>query len=287
MRGRQQTLTSGAEGVAESDLSGIGSSGSSSKTNRISASNKTEYSPIRSPAISIGQPTLAAGQKTTMLSTTPTTATTSRGTPSSSRGSTSTASQNRSGKGPGNPGVSGGGPGRTPQTRRKELSLQQQQQQPLFADSRSPVSSPRTTGSTRVFANLGSSASSSSSPTPTSTSAQQNKKSRRSQDPEAPVRKTSTSSLTKEPSNSRSSSRKSPLHPSIQNLRVSPQISVDSDGNDRSLKIRREKTKFDELWDCKTIEHGLIRIPTQRLEDLISKERIEKVYEVDEKPVAR
>ena len=70
-------------------------------------------------------------------------------------------------------------------------------------------------------------------------------------------------------------------------MRVSPQISVDSDGNDRSLKIRREKTKFDELWDCKTIEHGLIRIPTHRLEDLISKENIDKFYDIDEKPVAR
>jgi hypothetical protein len=70
---------------------------------------------------------------------------------------------------------------------------------------------------------------------------------------------------------------------------VSPQISLDSEGNDRSASkvLRREKTKFDELWDCKTIEHGLIRVPTHRLQDLISKENIDKFYEVDEKPVAR
>ena len=266
MRGRQHTLSSGAEG-AEADLSGIGNN----KTNRISSTNKSEYSPIRSPGIVAGQPSSSIPSQKSSSSSTPTS---SRVTSTSSRASQNATHQSRSGKGPvtslsAASTTPGGGPGRTPQTRRKELSLQQQ---PASFDTRSPVSSPRTANSPRVS---------------TSTS-QQSKKSRRSQEEDQlPVRKTSTSSLTKE-SNSRSGSRKSPLRSNVQNLRLSPQISLDSEGNDRSSKyFRHEKTKFDELWDCKTIEHGLIRIPTQRLEDLISKERIEKVYEVDEKPVAR
>jgi len=52
-----------------------------------------------------------------------------------------------------------------------------------------------------------------------------------------------------------------------------------------SVKLR-EETKFDGLWDVKTIENGLVRIPTQCLEELISKENIEKFYEVEDKPVA-
>ena len=53
------------------------------------------------------------------------------------------------------------------------------------------------------------------------------------------------------------------------------------------VKLLREETKFDGLWDVKTIENGLVRIPTQCLEELISEESIEKFYEVEDKPVAR
>ena len=53
-----------------------------------------------------------------------------------------------------------------------------------------------------------------------------------------------------------------------------------------SLKLR-EETKFDGLWDVKTIDNGLVRIPTQCLEELISRESIEKFYEVEENPVAK
>ena len=53
-----------------------------------------------------------------------------------------------------------------------------------------------------------------------------------------------------------------------------------------TIKLR-EETKFDGLWEVKTIDNGLIRLPTQCLENLISKEGIEKYYEVEPKPVAR
>ena len=48
-----------------------------------------------------------------------------------------------------------------------------------------------------------------------------------------------------------------------------------------------EKEKFRQLWDVKTIEQGMIRIPTHLLEDLIHKESIEKFFRLEEKPVAR
>ncbi|TRY80091.1 hypothetical protein TCAL_17092 [Tigriopus californicus] len=45
--------------------------------------------------------------------------------------------------------------------------------------------------------------------------------------------------------------------------------------------------KFKELWDVKTIEQGMIRVPTKFLQDLIHNESIEKYFDIEEKPVAR
>ena len=72
---------------------------------------------------------------------------------------------------------------------------------------------------------------------------------------------------------------------SSNNRRHRPRTSV-STVKEAPVKLR-EETKFDGLWDVKTIENGLIRIPTQCLEELITKESIEKFYEVEDKPVAR
>ena len=49
----------------------------------------------------------------------------------------------------------------------------------------------------------------------------------------------------------------------------------------------REETKFDGLWDVKTIRNGCVRISPQLLDDLITKDSIEKFYEVEDNPVAR
>jgi len=48
----------------------------------------------------------------------------------------------------------------------------------------------------------------------------------------------------------------------------------------------REETKFDGLWDVKTIRNGCVRISPQLLDDLITKDSIEKFYEVEDNPVA-
>ncbi len=48
-----------------------------------------------------------------------------------------------------------------------------------------------------------------------------------------------------------------------------------------------QQRKFRELWNVKTIEHGMVRIPPQTLEELICKDNIEKFFRLEEKPVAR
>ena len=67
-----------------------------------------------------------------------------------------------------------------------------------------------------------------------------------------------------------------------------PSAGPSSTQNNTTPTIKlREETKFDGLWEVKTIDNGLIRLPTQCLDNLISKEGIEKYYEVEPKPVAR
>jgi len=94
MRGRQHNLSSSAEGVAETDPAGSSVSSSSKASSRISSTNKTEYSPIRSPGIVVVQPATGAGPKSAMS----TPATSSRATASSSRSSPNVAGQNRNNK---------------------------------------------------------------------------------------------------------------------------------------------------------------------------------------------
>lgn len=48
-----------------------------------------------------------------------------------------------------------------------------------------------------------------------------------------------------------------------------------------------EQRKFKELWGMKTIEQGMIRVPTGKLQDLIHKDSLETFFDLEEKPVAR
>lgn len=128
--------------------------------------------------------------------------------------------------------------GRTPQTRRKELALQPQQN--------SPIGSPKTNNN---------------------------------------VKKNSTTSR----KNSLNGSCGRPTISSTNRRQRNARNSATSSSavkETAAVKLR-EETKFDGLWDVKTIENGLVRIPTQCLEELITKESIEKFYEVEDKPVAR
>ena len=48
-----------------------------------------------------------------------------------------------------------------------------------------------------------------------------------------------------------------------------------------------QSEKLDLLWNTRSIEQGMVRMPTNTLEDLIRKESIEKFYIVEDTPVAR
>ena len=48
-----------------------------------------------------------------------------------------------------------------------------------------------------------------------------------------------------------------------------------------------QSAKLDELWKDRKIEQGMVRIPTNLLDDLIRKESIENFYIVEDTPVAR
>lgn len=45
--------------------------------------------------------------------------------------------------------------------------------------------------------------------------------------------------------------------------------------------------KFKQLWKVKTIEQGMVRVPSNMLEDLINKDSIGSIFDLEEKPVAR
>merc|ERR1719464_2172563 len=48
----------------------------------------------------------------------------------------------------------------------------------------------------------------------------------------------------------------------------------------------REVTKFDGLWDVKSVKDGLVRLPIKCLDELITQGGIEKYYSVEDTPVA-
>lgn len=290
MRARNQPLA-GAEGV-DSDVAAPLAPHASRTTRASTQSNnanmlnptisKTECSPVRGSAgggaASGGTSGNGTGQVVPkIVATTP---------PVPARTSvakgTSGGIQTRGGKGSG-PNLTAppsGGPGRTPQTRRKELTLQQPGSDNRYT---SPSGSPRTSNAPRV--NSGGVPALAAPPT-TQTTKRSRRQAEAAEPITPPVRKTSTSSLNN--NNNRGStgksSRKSSSHP---HSRSSPPASLDPDAVDRSAKlVHRERTKFDGLWDSKSIEHGLVRIPTHRLEELIRAESIDKFYDVEEKPVA-
>ena len=154
--------------------------------------------------------------------------------------------------------------GRTPQTRRKELALQQQN---------SPTGSPKNSSST-VKKN--------------STTSRRNSLNNNGNNHSNYGRNSTT--VNSNANNRRHRGRGL----SASNLASTADSTADSkvdlkghhNKNNHPVKLR-EETKFDGLWDVKTIENGLVRIPTQCLQDLITRDTIEKFYEVEDKPVAR
>ena len=161
-------------------------------------------------------------------------------------------------KGPSSP-MSTGTAGRTPQTRRKELTVPQQQNSPLGSpkNQNSTVTSKKTSLSTNSNSRKNSlngngNNSVGGSNTRSSTSNSTNRRLNRG-------RGLSTTSSTKE----------------------------SEKNHEKIVKSNREETKFDGLWDVKSVKDGLVRLPTKCLDELVTKDSIDKYYEVEDTPVAR
>ena len=156
--------------------------------------------------------------------------------------------------------------GRTPQTKRKELTVGGQRD--------SPGGSPRNTNPR------------------TST-----KRTRKSQDHhDNGVDSSKKNSTTTKPRNGRNSvpslsggrRGSSTNHPPL-TVSITP---VAGSGNTASVPLTTgeelaEREKFDQLWKVKTVDMGKVRIPPNLLDDLIRKESIEEFYVIEDKPVAR
>ena len=153
--------------------------------------------------------------------------------------SRSSGGTNGSKKGPSSP-LSTNTAGRTPQTRRKELALQN-----------SPVGSPKN-GSAKKSTLTG--------------------------------ERTPGAALPDSKSQNRKNSWKNSQNSAGNRRQPRGRLSATTQP-EKPVKLR-EETKFDGLWDVKTIRDGCVRIPAQFLDELITKDSIEKFYEVEDNPVA-
>jgi len=157
--------------------------------------------------------------------------------------------------------MSTGTAGRTPQTRRKELSVPHQQN--------SPLGSPKNQNST-VTVNKKTSTSSNSNSRKNSLNGNGN-------------------SVGGSTGNTRPSTSSSINRRQNRGRGLSTTSSKDLKPNIKEEKVwnsNREATKFDGLWDVKCVKDGLVRLPTKCLDELVIKDSIDNIYKVEETPVA-
>ena len=200
----------------------------------------------------------------------------------STRGSSSRVVQSKAGSKGSGPSSSPGprtssGAGRTPQTKRRELSL-------TTAEKNSPSGSPRNVTRTSSSGNV--------VRTKTATSKTKGDKSEvSSSNNEESSRKSSNSSqdsgIGRESKLTRGERTRSGqnLTKSLRSQPPPPLIRTNSP--ERTVIEVSDRKRFEELCDIKNIELGMVKVPPDILEDLINKENIEKFYDVDEVPVAR
>ena len=163
-------------------------------------------------------------------------------------------------KGPSSP-MSTGTAGRTPQTRRKELSVPQSQN--------SPLGSPKNQNSTVNSSKKTSTSSNSSSSRKNSLNGNNSTGSTRNSTSGSANRRHNRGRGLSTTTSSKNTEEKSNLN------------------HEKSVKSNREATKFDGLWDVKSVKDGLVRLPTKCLDELVTKDSIDKYYEVEDTPVAR
>ena len=164
------------------------------------------------------------------------------------------------------------GAGRTPQTKRRELSL-------TAGEKNSPNGSPRNVNKTLSGGNVRKSgpnikSKSDNREVNTNNEESSRKSSNSSQDSGiGRESKLSRGDRTRSGQNLTKSIKNTPI------IRTSSPDRVD-------LEVSNRK-RFEELCDIKNIELGMVKVPPDILEDLINKDKIEKFYEIDEIPVAR
>ena len=164
------------------------------------------------------------------------------------------------------------GAGRTPQTKRRELSL-------TAVEKNSPNGSPRNVNKTLSGGNVRKSgpnikSKSDNREVNTNNEESSRKSSNSSQDSGiGRESKLSRGDRTRSGQNLTKSIKNTPI------IRTSSPDRVD-------LEVSNRK-RFEELCDIKNIELGMVKVPPDILEDLINKDNIEKFYEIDEIPVAR
>lgn len=218
------------------------------------AAGKLEFSPVRT-----AQPGRSSNSRLSNM----------KSSTSSARSSHSPSSTTRTGSLPSS------GAGRTPQTKRRELSL-------TAAEKNSPTGSTGSTGSPRNVNKTQSGGRKSGTNKNKSDNREVNTNSEESS------RKSSNSSqdsgIGRESKLSRGERTRSG-----QNLTKSmknPPIIRTSSPDRVDIEVSNRK-RFEELCDIKNIELGMVKVPPDILEDLINKENIEKFYDVNEIPVAR
>ena len=148
--------------------------------------------------------------------------------------------------------------GRTPQTKRRELSAVTSLS---TLDKCSPNGSPRNVNRT--------STSSSRKTGSLKSKSDQNR---------------DTSLNNDEPSSKKSSNARNKQ--GVSKVRSLPQ-SLQVTGPEISVTEVSSRSRFEQLCDIKNIELGMVKVPPEILEDLINKDNIERFYDVDELPVAR
>ena len=189
-------------------------------------------------------------------------------------GRSSGASGAGSKKGPSSP-MSTGTAGRTPVTRRKELSVQPQI---------SPMGSPKN-HSQNTISNTNNHISEKTVSKKNSTTSSSRKNSLNGNG-NGPSSGSQTTGSARSGTSGSSANRR---HNRGRGLSTTKEIIKENlmKREEKWVDSGREVTKFDGLWDVKSVKDGLVRLPIKCLDELITQGGIEKYYSVEDTPVAR
>lgn len=214
-----------------------------------------------------------------------------RGTPGGRGGRTSSTARNtgnaKRGLAPTNTGVTAGGsgvpgPGRTPQTKRRELSL--------TTEKNSPSGSPRNTtrgSSPNIAGRKGGGGQNSKNKSETrdgnngSSAGEESSRKSSNSSQDSGIGRDSGRTV-----RSRGQGGRRTAGEEGQGRRSGRPTSLRTGSPETADVEVSNRKKFEELCDVKNVELGIVKVPEEVLDELIHKEKLEKFYTVDEVPVA-